>query len=401
VKVLLSAYSCDPLAGSEPGVGFQTLLAAASEHEVWLLSREKNIEAVGRFLGGHQEHGSIHLVPLDLGRRELSLKQRFSQVGMQWYYDRWQRAAADLGKRLHAEVGFDLVHHVTFSSDWTRPGVGAVDTPFVWGPIGGGVEAPPALVLSLGWKGAAIEVARRFGRGAMRLRPSYRTAWATADIVLVQNRETAALAPTAVRTDVLPHSTSIDLPVGPPPGPRTKEIAVVGRLIPWKGGMLALSAFRQVRDREASLTFFGSGPERRRLERACAKWRLTDRVRFEGSLARTDLLKRVARAGALVHAAVHDESPLSVAEALSLGTPVVCLDRGGPPELLRQWDRSPGIAVATGSPAATARRLAAEVDRFLSDPPPLPAAPLAPRRSYAEMILDIYKQAQGKRAQGV
>jgi glycosyltransferase involved in cell wall biosynthesis len=37
----------------------------------------------------------------------------------------------------------------------------------------------------------------------------------------------------------------------------------------------------------------------------------------------------------LLFPSLHDESPLTVAEALALGLPVLCLDHGGPPVVAR------------------------------------------------------------------
>ena len=53
-------------------------------------------------------------------------------------------------------------------------------------------------------------------------------------------------------------------------------------------------------------------------------------MRFHDWVPRERLLPEIARAGALVHPSLHDDAPLSVAEALSLGTPVICLDHGSP-----------------------------------------------------------------------
>jgi glycosyltransferase involved in cell wall biosynthesis len=294
---------------------------------------------------------------------------------------------------LHEAVGFDVVHHVTFAADWSRAGVAGIPAPFVWGPIGGGVTAPIRLVTILGWRGILAELGRAGIRYAMRRRRWYRSSWQSAEVVLTQNAETAALGPSRDRVRILPNSTAVNLPSARPDGGRTKEVIVVGRLIPWKGLLLALAVFKRVSDPAATLIFLGSGPERRRLAKAALKWGLSERVRFEGSIPRDNVLQRVARAAVVLHTAVHEENSMAVGEALALGTPVVCLDRGGPPELLRQWRNSPGAAIPVGWPASTAERLAVEVDRFLAEAPPIPTRPLAPVTSYSQVILDSYETA--------
>jgi glycosyltransferase involved in cell wall biosynthesis len=101
----------------------------------------------------------------------------------------------------------------------------------------------------------------------------------------------------------------------------------------------------------------------------------------------------------LLHPSLHEEGGTAVAEALVMGTPVICLRHGGPKELLDQWPTSPSAAIEPGWPDATARAFAAAIDRFLADPPPMPARPNRPRDSFVDRILDAYDRAAvlGKR----
>jgi glycosyltransferase involved in cell wall biosynthesis len=394
MKVLLSAYACHPAAGSEPGVGFETLLAIARENDVWLLTRRKNADAVSEFLRDHAFSSRVHTFPLELSPRKLAMKKKLGPIGLQLYYELWQSAARELAQRLHTEVGFDIAHHVTFSADWSRAGVALLGVPFVWGPIGGGVEAPLSLLPALGWRGICSELGRRSGRFLLRRRAWYRQAWTTARVVLVQNRETAKLGPGTSVKRLLPNSTAFSAPRLPRPSDRTSEIVVVGRLIPWKGGLLALKAFSRVKSLDSELVFIGEGSDRRRLARAAQRLGVEGRVRFEGSLARQAVLERVARAGVFLHLAVHEENSMAVGEALSLGTPVICLDWGGPPELLRQWPQSPGTAIAVQSVGRTAAAVAESVDKFLLSPPMTPNEPLLPQISYGAALMSAYEWAR-------
>jgi glycosyltransferase involved in cell wall biosynthesis len=215
-------------------------------------------------------------------------------------------------------------------------------------------------------------------------------------VVLVQNPETAALTRDSSRTQILPNSTALITDAPPTISPRNREILVVGRLIPWKGGALAVRAMLHVTAPGASLHFLGGGGDLTHLQRLVARWGLAERVRFEGGLPRQAALERVARAGVLLHPALHDESPVAVGEALSLGTPVVCLDRGGPPQLLRRWPTSPGKAVAPQGVDATARHLAEAVDEFLLAAPATVTAARRPTPSYVRTILSAYELAAGE-----
>ncbi|HKY47917.1 MAG TPA: glycosyltransferase [Acidimicrobiia bacterium] len=393
MKVLLSAYACTPGTGSEPGVGFATLEAIAEHHEVWVLTRLKNVEPLRAFFRDHPFASRVNVVGLDLSPRAIRIKKRFGEAGLQWYYDRWQVEAKRIGADLAEEVSFDLTHHVTFASDWARAGIAALALPLVWGPVGGGVVTPLSLMPTLGLRGAGEEAARVVARALMRRRRWYQEAWRHAAVVLVQNRETAALGRDSVKSLVLPNSTALLTDPPAVTGSRNKEILVVGRLLPWKGGRLALRALEYVTDPEAVLVFVGEGRAMTGLRAMAHRRGMTGRVRFEGPLPRQAVLERMARAGALLHPALHDESPVTIGEALSLGTPVVCLDRGGPPELLRRWADSPGAAVTAGTPRRTARLLGEEVNRFLSEPPPVVATAYRPTPSYAQSLLSAYELA--------
>lgn len=191
---------------------------------------------------------------------------------------------------------------------------------------------------------------------------------------------------------MLSNALAVHLDGTQPARTRTRDLFFVGRLLPWKAPILALRALRHVTHPEANLRFFGDGPEQSRLEAAARKWGLSDRVRFEGWWRRDELLKLVATAGALVHPAMHEEAGLCIAEALSVATPVVCLDHGGPAEVVRQWPDSPSELVVPAGPEKTARRIAAAIDRFLADPPPAIDGPIRASTSFSEELLRCYEQ---------
>ena len=393
MRVLLSAYACETGKGSEPEVGFRTLLAAAAEHEVWVLTRENNIPSLAGFLAGHPHQDRVHLIGFDLGGREQRIKKALGRAGLQWYYNLWQRQVAAVAADLDRDVNFDVIHHVTFASYWTGAGVSSVGKAFVWGPVGGGVEVPIGLIPELGLRGFAEEIARSTIRRMVALSPRVQSSARRAKEVLVQNKDTARRVQTDAAIRIVSNATCVASNVPVTSGERTAEIVVVGRLVPWKAPVLALRALRYVRNEGARLVFYGRGPETKRVQRLARRWGLSERVTFAGFVPRQDLLNRVGTAGALLHPSLHDEAGLAISEALTLGTPVVCLDKGGPAVLTRLWPPGTAAAVAPTTPRRVARDMAAAIDAFLLSPPAVATSRILPTRSFEDEILDAYKRA--------
>ena len=394
MRVLLSALACEPGRGSELEVGFRAMLAAARRHEVWVLTSADSIPSIAAAIASTEAAPRIHLHGIEFGLDDKAFS-RLTAAGFHWYYDRWQRRAATRALELDRQVDFDVVHHVTLSSYWTRAAAAIVDKPLVWGPVGGGVETPWRLIPELGVRGLGEDIGRVLIRRPMgRVGPARRPQQ-KAGVTFAQNRATAGRLKSRGDVVILSNATVIDLDQVRPSSPRNKDIYLVGRLVPWKAPILAVRAMRYVREADCVLHICGDGPERRRLERAARRWGVRDRVSFDGWFSRDVLLERIASAGALIHPALHEEAGLCVAEALAMGTPVVCLDRGGPPAILREWPDTRSVAVEPAHAASTARAMAAAVDDFLADPPEVRQSPLPSRRPFEEELLQAYDRAVG------
>jgi len=109
-----------------------------------------------------------------------------------------------------------------------------------------------------------------------------------------------------------------------------------GRLIPAKGVRDLFEAYRRLARAhdDLRLTFAGGGPEEDALRERAVAAGLSGRVRFLGAVSHEDALDAIAAADALVLPSYGEGSPLSVTEALALGTPVVGTRVGAMPELL-------------------------------------------------------------------
>src|SRR5712672_1266630 len=141
LKVLISAYACEPNKGSEPEVGWRWALEMARFHDVTVLTRANNRRAIEQSL--EQLRGSRPLpqfVYHDEPAIILDFKKSFRATKL--YYIIWQRSAREVIARLHKVNRFDLLHHVTFAAFRYPAAIWGHGIPCVWGPIGG-IESVP------------------------------------------------------------------------------------------------------------------------------------------------------------------------------------------------------------------------------------------------------------------
>lgn len=401
MRILISAFACEPDSGSEPEVGLQAVLSAASRHEVWVITRENNIQGLNTFLRDHPLRDKVHLIGIDVGGLSQRLKKKGGLLTLHWYYDRWQRLVAEAAIDLDKEIDFDVVHHATFATYWTRTGIAAVNKPLVWGPVGGGVRPPFRLLREMGPRAAVGDLVRVLSRPALAgLNRASRVA-SRAEVVLTQNPETAKRMGVTGTAVILPNALVVAQSV-PPPDPhqihsgQAPRIIVAGRLIGLKATGLAVAAMQYLDDPRVVLEIYGDGPQRRRLDRLVDHLGLADQVHFMGVVPRATLLAEIASASALVHPALHEEAGFVVAEALAVGTPVVYLNRGGPPVLAGMWPSIPTRSVDPSTPEITSRRIAVALNEVLGD---RGDSSVNPEAMFTDVLLAMYDRAISESAE--
>lgn len=331
-RILISAYACGPEQGPEASAGWAVARAAAETGDVWILTRERFRDVLAEALAQSPELSTrVTVVHIDLPDRIVRWKRR--GWDLYWYYALWQRLAGRTAARLHAEIGFDLAHHVTFANDWMPCGVARLGIPLVWGPVGGASRVPiGALRQWLGARGTATEVARNALTALPRALWGDSTARRAA-LVVAQNPDVAHRF-RRTRSVVVEPNAAFEGEIPPHRGSESGRTAVfAGRLLAWKGAALAVETIARPEASGWRLQILGEGYERARLQRLVKALGVESRVEFRGHLSRDDTLDALAASDALLFPSMHDQAGWIVGEASTMGLPVVCLDLGGPPTL--------------------------------------------------------------------
>jgi len=371
MKILISAYSCEPGRGSEPGVGWNVAREVAKYHEVWVLTRPDESKAAIEAELARNPVPNLHFIYFTLPFWQDSL--RLGQSGaMQIHYYLWQIQAYFVAQRLHRDIGFDLVHHVTFVKYSTPCFLSLLPVPLVWGPVGGGESAPKPFWKEFSLRAKAYETARAFTRGIGELDPFVRLTIKRSAVIRSTTEDTAqrlySMGANSVEIATesgLPAEEVARLAQCPQPEGAPIRFISMGRLLHWKGFHLGVQAFAQAQLPEAEYWICGEGPELASLKALAQELGVSHQVKFWGKLPREQTLNRLAESHVLVHPSLHDSGGWVCLEAMAAGRPVICLNLGGPAV---QVTKETGFKVPATEPEQAIDGLAKAMVQLANDP---------------------------------
>lgn len=402
MKLLISAYACAPHHGSEQAVGWNwTTEAHRLGHQVWALASPVHRAGVLAASAADPELAGINWTFPEVAG--WPLRPGIEPTWERTYNLLWQRAALRHARALHGTIGFDAVHHLTWCGIRAPTFLGSLGAPLIIGPIGGGETSPPSLRDAFSLKGKVTELIRDVSNATINVNPLVRGGLTRASVIFVKTPETRGLLTPAMQRK---SRTFVEVSlrreqIGTPRGPRqgASKLLYAGRLLYWKGVHIAIRAFAELLRRmpDARLTIVGKGPEKDRLRAEAAALRIADKIDFIAWLPQPRLFELYESHDLFVFPSLHDSGGTVVVEALSRGLPVMCLDLGGPRQIVTPES---GIVVGTAGRNTTqvAAAMADEMQRLFVAPArlsALSAGAIARAEDYvlSDRIADFYGTA--------
>lgn len=373
------AAVCHPDQGSEPGLGWNWAARIADHHDVTVITSDFE--------------GSRSAVEARLAR-DPTLAARLRFVFLPWFeaptagirawawnyyqpmyyaaYERWMRGASAVARRLMAEEpGFDLCHQLNMIG-FREPGyLWELPLPFVWGPVGGTQNVPWGMLASLG----PVEGLRHLCRNLIneyqkRQSRRFRQALARADAVIAVASDTVETLRRlhGVDSEVIAAAFGIAAHergrVRRPAGPL--RFVYTGQHLSRKGVPFALRALARLDTSLAwSFDVVGAGVMTEAWKRMAQRLGIGDRVVFHGFVTRERLFELLDQADVYVFPSLLEGWPASIAEALSLGLPVVTTDHQGMRDMVTN---ECGILVDPSRPARLVEGLVGAFSALATDP---------------------------------
>jgi glycosyltransferase involved in cell wall biosynthesis len=338
MKVLLSAFACEPGMGSEFAVGWNWAMSLTrAGHEVVVLTRSQSRAAIERTLAGVEE------VPR-FAYFDVAKALRWQKRGpLHLHSILWQWQAAKFACALHRREQFDRVHHVTYAGLRAPSFMGKLGIPFIFGPVGGGERAPWHLREGYDFATTVIELVRDAANVLVHLSPLMESTFRQARHIYVTSPETLAIIPRRYHG-----KTRIELAIGieglseggkavaSPDRRQGLRVLYAGRFVDYKGMNFGLHGFARLAqaDPTARLTMVGEGPAKGRWQRLARSLGVERQIDWVGWQPGDTMHEVYARHDVLLFPALHDTGGMVVLEAMRHGLPVVCLKLGGPSALV-------------------------------------------------------------------
>lgn len=373
MKVLISAYACSPLQGSEAAVGWGFVINLSKHHDIWVIVEKNKFE--NDILNYCKKFpDSVKRIKFFfIEKRRNKLLRKLWPPSYYYYYRNWHKEAFILAQKLHNEVNFDICHQLTMVG-FREPGyLWKLPTPFVWGPVGGMGYFPFKFLSVLDTRSQIYYLCYNFLNYIhmkFLTRPKLASKKSGDGLIIAtsENRKFIAKYWGQKKTTLLSE-------VGTPPTssscPKKRgcsenlEIVWTGLHIPRKAlniGLFALSELPQTLNWH--LTVVGSGQMTMSWVKLAEKLGISKRITFAGSVSRNVVLSIMQKGHLMLITSLRDLTSTVTIEALSQGLPIICLNHCGFADVV---NNSCGIKVSVKSPSKTIKEISSALQILATD----------------------------------
>lgn len=333
--ILASCYAVNPYKGSEDAMGWNFVMQIARFNKVIAITRENNKEAIEKFMTENpaSDYSNITFLYFDLPYYMRFWKK--GSRGAMFYFYLWQRGIVNFVKKQN--IHFDIAHNVNFHNDWTPSFLWKLNKPMVWGPVGHHPLVPKMYLKpysikysikdSLTW--LVKKVFWKYSTALNKTKQNAAHIWCmNTDVPIKLNLKTGY--------SVFPSVASEDYSTVESEEKKGFHVISAGRFVPLKGFDLTIRSFIKfletvpVDERmNCKLTLVGSGAEKGFYEKLINNSIAKDNVEIKEWVERSHLMKLYKQSSVFMFPS-HEGAGMVVAEALSFGLPVICLDNIGP-----------------------------------------------------------------------
>ncbi len=329
--LIISAYACEPLKGSEPAVGWNWVLQLAQRNRVHVITRSNNQEVIEKHLP-QEVSNNLRFHYYDTPNFIKRLKRR--DRGLYFYNFCWQIGIIKVAKLIAKREHVNYTIHLTFGSIWMPTFLPLLSIPFIWGPIGGGESVPRSFFSVLPWKQKIVQQFRYLLNATTIINPFIMLPACRAKVILTRTSNTQNIIPrfllhktkvlleTAMDNQIYKHKkTSYNTNV--------VKLIISARLISIKNIPTAIRSLKHIKtDKKWQLTIIGSGPDLNIIKKEIEHLGFNN-IEIIPYMPRKEALDKIEQSDIFLFPSLKEGGTWALMEAMAIGLPVVCINWAG------------------------------------------------------------------------
>lgn len=335
MKILYSAFECNPYRGSEAFCGWSWIINMRKYNEVFVITRTENKLDIEKYCDENNIN-DIHFFYCDINEK-INLYYKYGKFFMQ-YYVLWQDKAYKTAKKIVKQYQIDVIHHITLGDFRVIGKMWKLSENFIFGPLGGAQYIPKKLkVYAKKYKGK--ELYRKAINSFKLIDFRYKKALEKTKKIFCANEETLNFITKMVKdkskvelltengiNQIYIHNRNYSS--------KNKKIKIIwlGRIVYRKGLELLIDAISYIKgDKEFEVNIYGNdqGNEVEFLKQKCKNLNIEKNVNFKGVITHEEINKVYEEADIFVFPSLRETTGTVIFEAMSHGIPIVGLKQNG------------------------------------------------------------------------
>lgn len=374
MKVLINAYACSPIRGSEPGIGWYWSTEIAKFCHVIVITEGEYQNEIENGLKDLPQRDNIRFIYNNVTDRVRQMCNNQGDWRFYWYYRKWQRKTLEIAQGLCRKEKIDVIHQLNMQG-FREPGLlWKIKGPkFVWGPVGG-VENMPLAYL----KGADLKlkcfctIKNIVNKFQFLYQPNVHSAFHYADAIISSTIGTQKLIERYYhRESVLINDTGCDASVYKSTIEKFNKdgflhLIWVGKFDFRKQLELALNTISELKDLQLKLHILGSGNEEK-YKRIAMNLGVNDCCIWHGQVDHDQVNLCMQKSDVFFFTSIHEATSTVIVEAVQNHLPIVCHDTCGFGTVVSD---KIGRKISIGNPESSVKGFSKAI-RFLYNNPDL------------------------------
>ena len=340
MKILISAYACEPNSGSEHEVGWSWIKALSknNKNKITVITRKSNKKKI--YLENTLcKKKNVNFWFYDLPDFFLKILKKKNKKNTYLYFYLWQLLIYFKFKSKINKIKFDFIHHVTFVSLRIPSFLFLCNSIFFFGPVCGGEVIKNCLIKDFSLKAKIIEYLRLISNYYIKYSPIMNLLFLKSKKIILTHEVNLSLVPKIFHKKVvIVPSIFNDKIFFKNKIKKNYNIYFAGRLLEWKGAHYLIKIFKKLykANNKIKLEIFGDGPLKAKIIDQVKNEVFKNNIKLYGLLPQSKFLKKIKKSDLLIFPTLRDSGGYVILDALKNNINVLTTNAPGPISIIKK-----------------------------------------------------------------